>query len=58
MNDCDKCKCLTCQRIETCTYHELCAGGNGQTQGHVTECRDYTYSEKNDKYFNGDVCKW
>ena len=53
MHDCTKCKCLTCERIGKCTYHDLCSVDNGQTKEYVKECKDYIYSKENDKYFNG-----
>ena len=53
MHSCDKCKCLTCELIDTCSYHSLCSSNNGQTQDYVKNCKDYTYSKENDEYFNG-----
>lgn len=53
MRDCSKCKCLTCELIDTCSYHDLCSADHGHTQDYVKECKDYTYSKENDKYFNG-----
>ena len=55
MHDCSACKCLTCELIETCSYHDMCRAGNGQTKEYVKDCPDYKYSEENDKYFNNVV---
>lgn len=55
MNNCIECKCLTCEKIDTCSYHEACSFGHGHTQDYVKECKDYTYSEENDNYFFGEL---
>lgn len=52
--ECLKCRCTTCEKIETCCrYHRMCAVGHGQTLDYVEECDDYEYSEAMDKYMNG-----
>lgn len=36
MNNCIECKCLTCEKIDTCGYHEACSFGHGHTQDYLT----------------------
>lgn len=52
MHNCSICKCLTCELIATCSYHDLCRAENGQTKEYVKDCADYKYSEKRAKQFN------
>lgn len=50
-NNCSKCKCITCEKIDTCIYHRMCTDKSGKTQYIVKNCKYYIV-KKNDGYSN------
>ena len=54
---CYESKCISCELIDTCSYHRHCSSNYGSSltlnREYVSECDDYVYSKEIDEYFGG-----
>ena len=55
---CYESKCISCELIDTCSYHRHCSSNYGSSltlnREYVSECDDYVYSKEIDEYFGGN----